>query len=170
MIRLVGAVLLTGGGAALGYGAVRNLKRRVFDLEQIMLGLRVIKRELDWRMAPLPELLQRASKETLGQASDFFRLCSIGAGQLNGRPFRQIWKIGLESVKFRVEEADLNVVEQLGGVLGRYDGEKQSYALEEALKKMEACCDDAVKQRNRLGKVYGMLGLTAGTFLMILLL
>lgn len=170
MIRLVGAALLAGSGAALGFGAVRHLELRVKVLNQLSVGLAVIKREMDWRMAPLPELLALAAKETKDQVSDFFRLCSVGAGHLNGRPFRQIWNQGLESVRLPVEPADLEVVEQLGGVLGRYDGENQRRVLAEALARLDERRRHAAEQRNRLGKVYGTLGLTAGVFLVILLI
>ena len=44
MIRLVGAVLLSGGAAALGFGAVRHLERRVRDLNMLSAGLAVMKR------------------------------------------------------------------------------------------------------------------------------
>ena len=170
MIRLVGAALLTGGGAALGFGAVRHLERRVRDLDLLGAGLTVMRREIDLRLTPLPELLTLAAKETKEEVSDFFRLCSVGAKHLNGRAFRQIWRQGLESVRLRIEPEDLAVVEQLGGVLGRYDGANQRQALDEALARLNEQRKLAADQRNRLGKVYGALGLTAGVFLVILLI
>lgn len=170
MIRLVGAVFLAGGGAALGFGAVRRLERRVQVLNQMSLGLNMIRRELDWRMSPLPDLLSLASRETKGEVSDFFRLCSIGVRNLNGRPFRQIWQQGLEAAQLRMESEDFAVVEQLGSVLGRYDSGNQRQALEEAIARLDEQRKEAADQRNRLGKVYGMLGLTAGVFLVILLI
>lgn len=168
MIRLVGAVLLSGGAAALGFGAVRHLERRVRDLNMLSAGLAVMKRELSWKLTSLPELLTRASQETKGQVSDFFRLCSIGARHLNGRPFRQIWEQGMESVRLQIEPEDLAVLQQVGGVLGRYDGEHQRQALEEAIARMDERRRAAADRRNRMGRVYGTLGLTAGAFLVIL--
>ena len=168
MIRLVGAVLLSAGAAALGFGAVRHLERRVRDLNMLSAGLAVMKRELSWKLASLPELLTRAAQETKGEVSDFFRLCSIGARHLNGRPFRQIWEQGMESVRLRVEPEDMAVLRQVGGVLGRYDGENQRQALEEAVSRLDERRRAAADRRNRMGRVYGTLGLTAGAFLVIL--
>ena len=170
MIRLVGAALLTGGATALGFGAVRHLDRRVQDLNQMSAGLAVIQREMAWRITPLPELLTRAAGETKGSVSDFFRLCSVGARHLNGRPFCRIWQQGLEAAELRIEPADREAVEQLGGILGRYDGESQQRALEQARARLEEQRKQAVDQRSRMGKVYGTLGMTAGVFLMILLI
>ena len=170
MIRLVGAALLTAGGAALGFGAVCHLERRVRDLNLLSVGLAVMRRELDHRMTALPELLALAVKETKHEVSDFFRLCSVGASHLNGRAFRDIWKQGLELVHLHMEAEDLAVVERLGSVLGRYDGENQRQALDEARDRLDEQRKLASEQRNRLGKVYGTLGLTAGVFLVILLI
>jgi len=88
---------------------------------------------------------------------------------MNGETVCQIWQQGLEAAQLRLEAVDLTVVEQVGSVLGRYDGDSQRQALEQALMRMEELQKQAVEQRARLGKVYGTLGLTAGAFLMILL-
>lgn len=170
MIRMVGAVLLTGGSAALGFSAVRHLERRVQDLSRMTVGLEVVKRELQWRMAPLPELMERAAKEVKGRPGEFFRLCCQGAAHLNGRGFEQIWREALEAAQLRLEPSDLTLLEQLGGIMGRYDGDSQREALDRILIRLEEQRKEAAEQRSRLGKVYGMLGVTAGAFLMILLI
>ena len=63
MIRMIGAVMLTAGFAALGFRGVRRLDGRVYDLGQLSAGLSAMKRELDWRLTPLPELLDKAAQE-----------------------------------------------------------------------------------------------------------
>lgn len=170
MIRLMGAALLTGGSAALGFGAVRHLEGRVRDLRELVTGLELMERELSWRMAPLPEVLHQAAEETQGRPSEFFGLCAQGAAHLNGRPFYKVWRQAAEASQLRLEGADVSLLEQLGGVLGRYDGESQKQALSAAVSRLEEQRAEAVSQRDRLGKVYGMLGVTAGIFLVILLI
>lgn len=170
MIRLLGAVLLTGGSAALGFSAVRHLDGRVHDLRELVAGLEVMERELQWKMTPLPELLLRAAEETDGQPSHFFDLSGRGAEHLNGRSFSKVWHQAAEACQMRLETADLCLLEQLGGVLGRYDAESQKQALAASVSRLEEQRVQAEEQRARLGKVYGMLGVTAGVFLMILLI
>ena len=130
MIRLIGAVLLSGGAATLGFSAVKRLEQRVNVLNQLVAGLSVIRRELEWRLTPLPELLSRASGDTTDRVSDFFRLCSVGAMHLNGRSFQTVWKQGLEGAGLRLDPEDMAVVERLGGVLGRFDGGRQGQVLD----------------------------------------
>ncbi len=170
MIRIVGAVLLAGGSSALGFGAVGHLEGRVRDLRELVAGLEVMQRELSWRMAPLPELLERAAQGTSGHAAQFFHLCAQGADHLNGRPFRQVWLQGEEASGLRLEETDRLLLEQLGGVLGRYDADSQRQALELAAGRLEEQRVQAQRQRQRLGRVYGTLGVAAGALLMILLI
>lgn len=170
MIRLVGAVLLTVGSATLGFGAVNHLEGRVHDLRELMAGVETLQRELGWRLAPLPEALSRAAKGTNGRPSQFFKLCAQSAAHLNGRTFQQIWQEGVEASQMRLEREDLEVLEQLGLVLGRYDGDSQQRALEVTGTRLEQQRTNAAEQRARLGRVYSMLGITAGLFLVILLI
>ena len=170
MIRLIGAALLAGGSSALGLGAVARLEGRVRDLRDLIAGLEVMERELSWRMLPLPELLECAAQGTGSRAARFFRLCARGASHLNGRPFRQIWLEGEEASGLLLEETDRLLLERLGGVLGRYDGENQRQALAEAVRRLEERRLQAQSQRQRLGRVYGTLGVAAGVLLIILLI
>lgn len=170
MMRLVGAALLSGGSVLLGFCAVRHMDRRVGDLGWLVTGLETMIRELDYRLAPLPELLDRAAGETEGSAALFFRLCARGAEHLNGRSFRTVWCQAAEAAQLRLEQPDLALLEQLGGVLGRYDGDSQCKALRASAQRLEEQRRQAAEQRGRLGRVYGILSLTAGAFLVILLI
>ena len=170
MIRMVGAVLLTTGSTLLGLCAVRHMDRRVEDLRQLIMGLETITRELDYRLAPLPELLERAAEETGGRVARFFRLSAQGASHLNGRSFHTVWRQAAEAAQMRLEQSDMALLEQLGGVLGRYDGESQHRALAAAVSRLEEQHTQAAEQCRRQGRVYSVLGLTAGAFLMILLI
>lgn len=170
MIRLMGAALLAGGAAALGYLAVKHLDGRVRDLQELTAGIETLQRELGWRLAPLPEALSRAAESVKGRAAQFFRLCARGAEHLDGRTFQQIWRDAAEASQMRLERVDIDLLDQLGAVLGRYDGDSQRQALETAGVRLESQWSAAAEQRGRLGRVYGVLGLTAGLFLVILLI
>lgn len=170
MMRLVGIALLSAGAVLLGMCAVLHMNNRVNELRQLVAGLETMLRELDYRLAPLPELLRQAAEQTRGRTAAFFELCARGAEHLNGRTFQSVWNQALEAGQLRLEQSDLDVLEQLGGILGRYDVESQHKALETVLARLEEQWSEAAEQSKRLGRVYGVLGLTAGAFLMILLI
>ena len=170
MIRLVGAALVAGGSALLGLLAVSGLDRRVRDLAALAAGLEQMTRELDYRLAPLPELLSAAAEAAGGRAGEFFRRAAEGARRLEGRRFQDCWEDALADAGLGIESQDRAVLTGLGGVLGRYDGESQSAALREAAERLARLGDEAAERRKQSGRVYGALSLTAGAFLLILLI
>ena len=170
MIRLVGAALVTAGCGALGLAGTARLDGRVRDLGELAAGLDALQRELGWRLAPLPDALGTAARALHGPAADFFTRCAQGAGQAEGRPFQEVWRDSLSAVPLRLRPEDKSFLERLGPVLGRYDGDSQRQALESAAARLELRRAAAAEDRKRLGRVYGVLGMTAGLFLVILLI
>ena len=170
MIRLVGAALVTAGCGALGLAGTARLDGRVRDLGELAAGLDALQRELGWRLAPLPDALGTAARALHGPAADFFTRCAQGAGQAEGRPFQEVWRDSLSAVPLRLRPEDKSFLERLGPVLGRYDGDSQRLALEDAAAGLRSLQGAAADDRRRLGRVYGVLGTTVGLFLAILLI
>lgn len=170
MMHFIGAACMAAGPILLGLGAVRTLNHRVNELQQLVIGIEIMERELRHRLAPLPELFHRAAEQTEGRASRFFALCEHGATHLNGRSFQSVWSEAEEEAQLRLDDTDFLHLEPLGAVLGRYDSESQRQALAATKARLERQYEEAREQSKRLGKVYGTLGVTAGAFLIILLL
>ena len=170
MMRLVGGVLVVAGCAALGLSGVSRLDGRVKDLGRLTAGLDALQRELGWRLTPLPDALDTAAEAAGGPAAQFFACCAQGARTPDGQPFQQIWKDGLSAAQLRLTAEDRSFLERLGPVLGRYDSDSQRLALEEAAAGLRTRQETAEDDRCRLGRVYGVLGVTAGLFTAILLI
>ena len=170
MIRFLGAALLILGCGGLGLSAVNRLDCRVQDLRELSAGMEILQRELGWRLAPLPEALETAAGGTHGRAAQFFIFCAQESKQPAGVPFRTLWSRGLERCPLRVSREDRALLEQLGPVLGRYDGDSQRRAVENVLAGLSRRQAQAEDDRRRLGRVYGVLGLTAGLFLVLVLI
>ena len=170
MIRILGAALLTVGCGGLGLSAVNRLDSRVRDLRELSAGLEILQRELGWRLSPLPKALEAASGGTHERAAQFFAYCARESRQLAGAPFRTLWSRGLERCPLRLNREDRALLEQLGPVLGRYDGESQRQAVENVLTGLSRRLVQAEDDRRRLGRVYGVLGLTAGLILTLVLI
>lgn len=170
MTRLLGAALVVAGCAALGLAGVARLEGRVRDLAELTAGLDALRRELGWRLAPLPDALDTAARAARGPAAQFFTRCAQGAGTPDGQVFQAVWRDSLSAVPLRLGPEDRDLLERLGPVLGRYDGDSQRLALEEAVAGLRALGGEAADDRKRLGRVYGVLGMTAGLFAAILLI
>ena len=170
MTRLLGAVLVVAGCGALGLCAVARLEGRVRDLGELAAGLDTLQRELGWRLAPLPDALDRAAGAAHGPAADFFARCARGSRSPEGQAFQEVWREGLNAAPLRLKPEDKALLDRLGPVLGRYDGDSQRLALEEGAAGLRALQGAAAEDRSRLGRVYGVLGTAAGLLAVILLL
>lgn len=170
MTRLLGAALVVAGCGALGLAGVARLDGRTRDLGELAAGLDILQRELGWRLAPLPQALGAAAKAVRGPAAGFFAQCARCSAAPEGGRFQQIWQDCLSAAPLRLKAADRALLERLGPVLGRYDGESQRMALEDAAAGLRQLQGEAAEERKRLGRVYGVLGMTAGLFLAIMLL
>ena len=169
MIKLMGAVLLAAGFGGIGLGAVGRLDGRVRDLRELSAGLETLQRELCWRLMPLPGALKGAAGETRGRAAHFFDQCAQDILTLDGRTFQDVWRAALEDCPLQIDRGDRTVLEHLGPVLGRYDADSQRQAIGDAVADLARRQIQAVEDRRRLGRVYSVLGITAGVFLVILL-
>lgn len=168
MTGTVGAALLCAGSVLTGWCACGHLNGRVKELQSLIRGFEMILREMGYRLAPLPELFEQAAAQSGGHTALFFRLCAQGAEHLNGRTFQVVWQQAVEAGELRLERGDLDILEQLGSVLGRYDGDSQLCALKKAVERLELQREEAEEQSRRLGRVYRVLSVAAGALILIL--
>lgn len=170
MLRLLGALLLAGGVGALGFSAAAQLGRRCRALRALLGALELIERELSFRLAPMPELLVRLERAAAPPADRLFAYCRDGLGDLDRVPLAQRWREGLRDPALLLNEEERALLDELGEVLGRYDGEGQLEAIARTRAQLAPCADRAREEREKLGRMYRVLGVTAGAFLVILLL
>ena len=166
-MRIILGVLLVWGGCGLvGLRACGALRQRVRLLEGIGLALEIMERELVLNKTPLPDLLEQLSHKETGQSEGLFFRCKTELEQ--GKSFTQSWADALD--KSELAERDRQLLGTLGVWLGRYDAKGQAEALAHLRVDWDEHIDLARRQARGLGRVYGVLGMTAGGFLSLLLL
>ncbi len=170
MLRGLGALLVVGGTAVLGFLAAARLGSRVRTLRAVLAALALMERELSFSLTPMPELLERLADRTPPPLSALFVRCRAGLDRLGEQDLGQIWAGALEEVPLGLEREELTLLAGLGAVLGRYDGEGQRAALARVREELAPILAQAEENRLKTGRMYGVLGLTAGAFLVILLL
>lgn len=170
MLRVIGAGLLLTASSTLGFSAASELRAHVRELEQFIASFELMERELNGRLTPLPELLRLVCGSTKDDVKSFYLLCSSSWERKRDRPFSALWRASLAAAQLRLRDEELLIIESLGEVLGRYDGESQCRAVRETVEKLKESLADAKERQARLGRVYGALGMTAGAFLIIILI
>ncbi|MEG0756526.1 MAG: stage III sporulation protein AB [Oscillospiraceae bacterium] len=170
MLQLVGAVLLMAGAGAVGFCYVAKLNARVQGLEHMRAALQFMERELAFSLTPMGTIFKALSQWEEPPVGAFFARCHRGLTHLNEENLDSVWRTAAAEELPMLQSEDVAVLSALGAVLGRYDGEGQQKSLALTLERLGHCIENAKSERDRLGKVYGVLTLSVGAFLVILLL
>lgn len=169
MIHILGAVLVAVGCAWLGICRAQALTARVRALEAFSAALEQMERELTFRLAPLPQLMQELSEHTQPPARELFALCRQGLEGLEHQCFSDAWAQMVANVPHLAED-DRRALLPLGRVLGRYDSAGQASAIARVRQTLEVLARSAREDSRRMGRVYRAVGAAGGGFLAILLL
>ena len=170
MLKLLGAVFLLVGGGGLGLGAIRKLEGRVTALRALVEALELMERELGFRLTPMRELLEGTARRVGEPVAGFLAACARGLDELGERPLSELWAEEAGERLTALRPRDLEAVLSMGAVLGRYDAEGQRGAIAASREELAGFLAAAAEERRKQGRVYGALGLTAGAFLVILLI
>ena len=167
---MAGAVLLAAGPAVIGFHAARRLARRPRLLRELAAALEQMEREISFRLTPLPELFVRLSQEYSGPVGALFSCCARDMDDLGQRSLSQIWRQALTEATLDLDSRGQRALEELGEVLGRYDGDGLRGALRQTCGELTAAAEEAERERERKGRMDQVLGLTTGVLLVILLM
>lgn len=138
-------------------------------LQALLGALELMERELSFRLTPMPELLERLSRQADPPADGLFAGCREGLSSLGERSLAELWKAGVRQPALLLEAEELALLDGLGQVLGSYDGEGQLAALAPDLRGAGAGAGGGRSERKRMGRVYQTLAWRPGAFLAILL-
>jgi len=169
MLKLVGALLLVCASAWIGFGCAGRLKGRVNDLRSFLSSTEVMEREIAFRLTATPDLLELLAQQAEEPARGFFACCLAGLDRLGEKSLAEIWHSALLGCSMNLTVEDRLALDELGGMLGRYDGQGQREALETIRAQLRQNLDQAQEEYRRMGRVYGALGLAAGSFVAIML-
>lgn len=169
MFHLMGKCVLMLGLTAFGVQNAVALNRRTACLQGFLTALEQIERELAFSLLPLEALFNRLKKTTHGTVQDFFVCCGAAFENRQEERCREIWNQSLQQTQLPLKEEDLEMLQQVGVVLGQYDSDSQRKALQNLQDRLREVVAESKEEAGRMGKVYGTLGVTLGLFCMILL-
>ena len=99
--------------------------------------------------------------------SAFAERCQIGLERSDS--LSAVWRAALIQAEFPLEKDELNVLASVGEVVGRYDNAGQRAALRSAQDRLDLYARQAGEEKQRLGKMWPVLGLSAGALVVVLL-
>lgn len=170
MLKLLGAALVVGGGAWVGLNAAGELSRRAKALDAWRDALALMENELTFRLPSMPELTQRLSRSVRPPAREVFLNLQKGLERLGEASFEELWRGALTTHPGGLDGEELDILQALGAVLGRYGWADQCRSLESARLALAERAAQVREELRRKGKAYAATGVALGAFVTILLL
>ncbi len=171
-LKTAGAVMMVVGASGYGAWMAGNYRNRLSLLEQLRQMIFLLKGQITYANAPLPEAFEAVGKRTKGVLADLFMRVSERMEDQQGEPFCQIWKEEVEkmNVEGTLTKEDRQSLAGLGEHLGFMDCEMQERNLLLYLEQLDLVIEELRSHRQERCRLYTSLGVMAGIFLAVLLL
>lgn len=170
MAKLLGALLLMGGGLWWGLGRARELSRRQAALAAWAEALALLEGELAFSLPDMPQLLEKLSREAASPAGEALEAVWLGLDRLGEKSFSQLWRQAVTEHPGALAPEELEQLCRLGAQLSGRGWQDQRKAAETVRSSLLAQGERVREELRREGRSYGTLGLALGAFLTILLI
>ena len=148
-MRWLGALLLVGASASIGWLKTAGLRRKIALLDEICQKVTRLRTELLQRNAPLPDLL-----EMLGQNA-------MAEGLRRGMTAREASYPLLQNLERELPQG-ASVLQRLAELLGRYDSRTQADACAYALEQLQTQKEGLIRELAEKGNLYRTVPLAFG--------
>lgn len=172
VLKWIGAVMVIGSSGTLGFYYGGQLKRRLSQLRIVRQMLYMLKGEISYSAATLPESLSHIAGKTSQPFREFLERTSRRLGALEGENLEQIWGQEIRRIrkKTSLTGGDIEEWESLGGRLGYLDRTMQLQLIDLFLDQWEEKIRLLEKECAKTCRLYQYLGVLAGLLLTVVLL
>lgn len=172
VLKTAGAVLVMAGASGYGSWLAGNYRSRLVLLERLRQMIFLLKGQITYAHAPLPEAFEAVGRRTEGALGELFLQLSERMERQQGEPFCQLWREEVERLGADVALArtDRQSLAALGEHLGFMDCEMQERNLLLYLEQLDLVIGDLRSHRQERCRLYTTLGVMGGMFLAVLLL
>lgn len=172
MIRILGAVLVVAASAGIGFSYSFRLGRRLEQLRQLERMTLLLKGEISYGCAALPEALISIGKK---MPEPFACFLEKVADRLSGYPDKSFQQVFQEEVEENLKQSaltakDKEALMQMGAFLGYLDKDMQLRTVDLYLQELEReikATGESIPGKQKLCRSLGIMG---GLFLVLLLI
>ena len=171
MLKILGSVLVLACSAGLGAAGSLDLKRHCMELRLLKQAVYMLRGEIKYSKAPLPEAFAALAERIPGPFSEFFARLAEEMSRPGGKNLDVLWKeeIGHSLRQSSLKRDEKEKLGQLGEGLGYLDLEMQLSTIELYLEQLEEDIALSQEEIRTKQKLYQSLGVAGGIFLVILL-
>ena len=168
MLKIIGAIMICSGSAAIGISAANRLTLRINVLNTWMSVLDMMHSEIKFLLTPINELMIKCKRNVKEPVKKFFDECMEMCSKQPDISFCSAWSSALGHADYmELTAQEKQILLDLGNALGRYDANEQAVRIEHLRKVLEGRAKAAECEKSRLGKLYGSLGVACGIALVI---
>ncbi len=172
MIRILGAVLVVAASAGIGFSYSLRLGRRLEQLRQLERMTILLKGEISYGCAALPEALASIGRK---MPEPFSRFLEEVADRLSGYPDKSFQQVFQEEVEGNLKQSaltakDKGALMQMGAFLGYLDKDMQLRTIDLYLQELGQeikATGESIPGKQKLSRSLGIMG---GLFLVLLLI
>lgn len=167
-MKMAGAMLVIMSCSVFGLSMARSLKVRALFLQDLVRALTLLRSELCGSLLPVGDALALLSDDKNNSSREFF----IGCMELlEEKGLREAWTASaLGTGAWGLEADECAQLAALGGVIGRYEAEKQGELIDRTIAYFVQRAETADEDKRRQCKLRTSLGVGSGLMLAILML
>lgn len=172
LLKWIGAVMVVGGSGALGFYYGGQLRRRLSQLRTVRQILYMLKGEIHYSAAALPESFLHIAGKTQQPFREFLEQVAGRLYALDGECLEQVWQQEVRGIrkKLSLTAEEIGEWECLGGRLGYLDRTMQLQLIDLFLEQWEGKIRLLEKECGKTCRLYQYLGVLAGLLLTVVLL
>ncbi|SDI96038.1 stage III sporulation protein AB [Salimicrobium halophilum] len=169
MMSSIGSLLILSVTTFFGFGIANNYEKRPKYLREWKYVLSVMETEIIHGHSSIEHVCAKISTQKI-RLSSFF--ASIKETLLGERNFSLVWEKALSTheTSFYLQEEDLEILKQLGQVLGKYSIREHQKHFSLTQHHLEEQYQQAVKETEQYRKMARGLGVLSGCLIVLLLI
>jgi len=172
MVKITGAVFVVAGCTGMGLWRSQSIRKRVDELNEVKKMILLLRGEIRYSLAPLPEAIGRIALKAKPPLIGFLQEIYKALSAMDGESFSDIWTRSTENYlsSSHLKAEDLTIIIDLGTQLGYLDKEMQLGAIDLFLEQLGHTIDEQIKGMPAKQKIYNYLGILCGVLIVILLI
>lgn len=170
-LKVMGALMVVSGCSGIGFAMAYGLGMRQKQLLELKKFAMLLKSEIRYTMAPLPEAFRHIEGRLKAPFSTFIASVAKVLETMEGRSFASVWnaQMNLHLKKTNLTTGDLQTLSDFGDHLGFLDREMQLAAVDLYVEQLETAMGQLGKGLNGRQRVAKTLGTLGGLLMAILL-
>jgi len=171
VLKDLGLLSVSLAAAYTAWRCAAGQRERRTVLSALLSDISLLKLEICERLLPLPEALEKLSKEKVPCLRAFFSACAKEIRTCENVPFSEIWSLhARKELSEKLGAEELEAAAELGRFLGRYEAGQQREELEKAERRFEGFLRREQTQGAARGRLKAAVSLCAGAVAVILML